>query len=557
MTSQPATHAGRAPNPSQGRADSRDEAGRASLVSAEDAPFRIGRYEIRGEIGRGSMGVVYEGYDPSLHRTIALKTFHLSFAVSPAQYKGFEQRFFAEARIAARLSHPGIVAVHDVGCDPEIGTLYIALEYLEGRTLQEIIKDGAPLPWREALDLTRRVAEALHYAHGLQVIHRDIKPANIMRLPSGEPKILDFGIAKMVEAGSKLTTCQVFGTPNFMAPEQALGHKPDARADLFSLGAIAYTLLTGRLAFDAPSIPATVRRLVEEDPEPPSRLVPDLPPGLDALIARVLAKSPDRRHLSGRELVDDIDAIFDAAKAHRGTVLDMEARPEGLALTSVAPVAVPVPIRRDRPRAVRFALPALLAVALFVPLARLGSTRAPEAPGEPALVSAGLGPATRPTAGLQSAADVQPPSPAAAREPSRRPVAAVRRERVSMKTAPTPPASDAPAARPAPIVPARLTVRFEHTLEEGTLRLWVDNEVVLQQNLESRETSKIPGFKRRKGSFEHQIVVEPGMRAIRAQVRWDDSAMEQRLSANFQSGAARQLDLNLGRNQKAFSVEWR
>jgi hypothetical protein len=504
------------------------------------------------------MGVVYEAYDPSLHRAIALKTFHLSFAVSPQQYKSFEERFFAEARIAAHLSHPGIVAVHDVGCDPEIGTHYIALEYLQGRTLHEIIKDGAPLPWRETLDLTRRVAEALHYAHGLQVIHRDIKPANIMRLPSGEPKILDFGIAKMVGAGSKRTTCHVFGTPNFMAPEQALGHKPDGRADLFSLGAVAYTLLTGRLAFDAPSIPATVRRLIEDDPEPPSRIVPDLPPGVDAFIARVLAKSPDRRYLSGREMIDDIDAVFDAAEAH-GRAVHVEARPESLASAEPADSAVSgaVPVRRGLQRAARFALPALLAVAPLLYFTRTESEHPPEATGNSALVSTALGPAIQPTAEATRAATGQPPSPAAAQEPGEGASAAQRREGVATKSARVLRAPTSASGTAGPIVPARLTVRFEHALEEGTLRLWVDNEVVVQQNLESVESTGIPGFRRRRGSFEREVAVKPGMRTIRAEVRWNDNVMEQRLSARFQSGSARHLDLNLGRNQKALSVKWK
>src|SRR5712691_885440 len=153
-------------------------------------PRRIGRYELRRELGRGMMGVVYEAHDPSLRRTIALKTIELAFAVSAEERQSFEQRFFVEARVAARLSHPGIVVVHDVGRDAESGLLFIALEYLPGRTLAEVVRGGTPMEWREALRITAAVAQALHHAHAKGVVHRDIKPANIMLLPTGQPKIL-------------------------------------------------------------------------------------------------------------------------------------------------------------------------------------------------------------------------------------------------------------------------------------------------------------------------------------------------------------------------------
>src|SRR5918994_4793633 len=145
------------------------------------------------------MGVVYEAHDPALGRTIALKTIRLVLAASEREREDYERRFLAEARIAAGLSHPGIVVVHDVGRDAEHGILYIALEYLHGRTLAEMSAEG-PLEWHEALRLVGRVAEALHYAHTKGVVHRDIKPANIMVLTSGEPKIMDFGIAKLEAA---------------------------------------------------------------------------------------------------------------------------------------------------------------------------------------------------------------------------------------------------------------------------------------------------------------------------------------------------------------------
>jgi len=557
----------------------------ASAVTDEGSFFQIGRYEIRGEISRGTMGVVYEAYDPSLRRTIALKTFHLSFAVSPQRYKVFKERFFAEAQIAARLSHPGIVAVHDVGCDPEIGTLYIALEYLKGKTVQEVIDERVPLGWREALGITRRVAEALHYAHSQQVVHRDIKPANIMVLPSGDPKILDFGIAKMEARFNLTTACQVFGTPLFMAPEQALGGKPDGRADLFSLGAIAYTLLTGRLAFEAPSIPATVRRVVEDDPEPPSRIVPDLPPGVDEVIARALAKSPEDRYSCGHALVDDIQALLDPPRTRRHRVgagpaepadrspaideeppdpirtepvlLDVAASPSPahpapdvdaeLAALVSSPAdpadSVPAASPHGTPRSLPFVLPAVLAVFSVCCLVLRGPTPATEGPAAgptsaplsqpsaPTNPARGEGP---PTARPSATVEANPPS----REPSRL----------------VGPASKA-KSNATMSEPARLRIDFEHPLESGTLRLWIDNKMVLQQELEGRETTKV--FKLRKGHLDREIAVKPGERTVRVHLHWDDNDREHSLSGSFESGAARQLGLKLGRFRKNLSAKWK
>jgi hypothetical protein len=267
------------------------------------------------------MGIVYEAWDPLLERTVALKTIQLAFTTSPEETALYEQRFFAEARIAARLAHPGVVVVHDVGQSPETGTLYIAFECLEGQTLAEVLRSGTPLPWSEALRVTARIAEALHYAHAQGVVHRDLKPANVMVLPTGEPKILDFGIARTDTARIKLTiTGQSVGTPLYASPEQTLGQPVDSRGDLFSLGAIAYALLTGRAAFAAETITGVIRRVIDEDPEPPSSLVPGLPPEVDRIIARALAKDPADRYPDGLSLASDVaDVLAGGQPRNAGT----------------------------------------------------------------------------------------------------------------------------------------------------------------------------------------------------------------------------------------------
>jgi eukaryotic-like serine/threonine-protein kinase len=279
------------------------------MDSQQPPPQRIGRYEIQRELGRGSMGVVYQAKDTVLQRNVALKTISLRFAVSDSDRRTFEARFLQEARAAATLAHPGIVVVYDVGVDPETGTPYMALEFLRGKTLESVLAAGQPLDWRQALRTVARVAEALEHAHAHGIVHRDIKPANIMVLASGEPKIMDFGVAK-VDTVQLTTGGRVLGTPHYMSPEQAGGQRLDGRSDVFALGAVLYELLTGKKAFPGPTTPEVLRRLLHEDPVPPSTMSPGLPAAVDGVAARALAKQTAARYASGKALAEDIEDIL-------------------------------------------------------------------------------------------------------------------------------------------------------------------------------------------------------------------------------------------------------
>src|SRR5512143_2345327 len=253
------------------------------------------------------MGVVYRAYDRDLGRDVALKV--IRPAVEDADAESYETCFVNEARAAAGLSHPAIVVVHDVGRDPASGALFMALELLRGRTVHAMLGERGALPWPEALKLVERVAEGLHHAHEHGIVHRDVKPANIMVLDSGEPKIMDFGIAK-VEASQLTAAGQLFGTPLYMSPEQAQARPVDARSDLFSLGSVLYEILTGRRAFAADSVHGIVLRVVQDEPPPPSSVVAGIPEDVDRLVARCLAKDPERRYPSGRELAQDARAVL-------------------------------------------------------------------------------------------------------------------------------------------------------------------------------------------------------------------------------------------------------
>ena len=283
-------------------------------------PRTIGRYEIVREIGRGAMGVVYEGRDLSLMRPVALKTLLLE-PVADELRENFEKRFYQEARAAASLQHPSIVVVYEIGIDAAADAFFMSLEFLRGRTLEEVIADG-PMPWPGALRIASRLADALSHAHEHGIVHRDIKPGNVMILKKGEPKIMDFGVAKL--DSSKLTSQgDVLGSPGYMAPEQALEARVDARSDLFSLGTVLYESLTGKRAFGKGTFSEILMRLAYEHPAPPSHLIKDIPPAVDDIVAHALAKNPDERYANADQMVEDIeDALFDRPLRHavgRGT----------------------------------------------------------------------------------------------------------------------------------------------------------------------------------------------------------------------------------------------
>ncbi len=437
------------------------------------------------------MGIVYEAHDAALGRRIALKTISRAEALSDDEREAFEKRFLAEARIAAGLSHPGIVTVHDVGRDPETGVLFMALEYIEGRTLAQVLKEGPRPDWREALRIVRALAEALHHAHSRGVIHRDVKPGNVMMLPDGRPKIMDFGIAR-VETSLLTAAGEVLGTPLYMSPEQARGEKVDARADLFSLGSIAYALLTGRAAFAADNTMTVILRVLSEDPRPPPGVVAGLPPAVDALVARALAKNASRRHPDGLALVAEIDAILRSEGSGADAVelpsLDLEP-----VIEPSSPPAVPTSRRA--------ALTALGTVALVAVLA------------------------------AAYAALHRSPGPGAT-------------------------AVDGTSSEPASPSQPQLVIDFEHPVRTGMLRVWLDDQPVIEQEVDSRVTRDIGAVKLRKGRLERTFDVDPGVHEVRLQFSWEDNVKSERASLDFKGGTTR-LEARIGRLRKNLSLEWK
>ena len=260
------------------------------------AGTRLGPYELLAPLGAGGMGEVWIAHDLRLHRRVAVKLLHADLSSDGDRLARFER----EARTAAALSHPNIVALHDVG-DWQ-GRPWIVTELLDGETLRGRLGRGA-LPLREALAVAAEAAYGLAAAHARGIVHRDVKPENLFLCRDGLVKILDFGLARLEavptgseEAGGSVTsTGFVVGTPGYMSPEQARGDAVDARSDLFSLGAVLYEALTGARAFQRPSAVETMRAVLREPAPPPSDLVPSLPEGVDAVVAHALEKQPEER----------------------------------------------------------------------------------------------------------------------------------------------------------------------------------------------------------------------------------------------------------------------
>lgn len=262
----------------------------------------VGRYEIIEELGRGAMGVVYKAKDPTIGRTVALKTLRLD--VHGLETAEMVRRFQNEARAAGVLSHPNIVTIYDAG--EQDGIFYIAMEFMQGTTLHELLAEHHILPTEDVIQYSRQICKGLDYAHSHGIVHRDVKPANIMITAHGTVKIMDFGIAKA--GGSMTSTGQVLGTPNYMSPEQVKGRPLDGRSDLFSFAVILYEMLTGEKPFVGQNVTTIIYKIVNENPIAPRDLDVTVHPGLSAIVTRALAKSPDERYQTGADLVRDLES---------------------------------------------------------------------------------------------------------------------------------------------------------------------------------------------------------------------------------------------------------
>jgi predicted Ser/Thr protein kinase len=464
---------------------------------------KLGRFQIASVLGQGAMGVVYLANDPDIERPVAIKTVRPE-GVGGESLQDLETRFLREARLAGRLQHPNIVTVYDVGRDH--GVCFIAMEYVDGHPLTRYLGAGAELPLSARVGIIRQVAEALGHAHERGVLHRDVKPGNILVAKGGRVKVTDFGIGKFTEAAtSELTRAgQMVGSPAYMSPEQVKGEKLDGRSDLFSLGIVLYELLTGARPFSGESITTLVYQILHTEPRDPLELKSDLPVSTREVVARLLAKAPDRRPANAQEFIRELRRIEKFQRESELTRRAVSAAPApptpeeagagGPAgpATSAGTVPAPVPPRRSGMPVILGALAVLVAVSFLLlrdrqegmaPMAAAGPTRAPALPTAAPATPA---PTAKPTAAAEPTPLPIEAGPAAAtpkpRLTPRLRLTAVAAEEKKVAGAqasapvPAPTSSSGRPAHPDAVFATRRAVRFTSSPDQA--RLSVDGRYI-------------------------------------------------------------------------------
>jgi serine/threonine protein kinase len=520
---------------------------------------RFGRYEMLAELGRGAMGVVYKARDPKINRVVAVKTISLA-GQSPEEEREYRERFFREAEAAGRLSHPGIVTIFDVGEEPETRAPYIVMEFVGGQSLDKLLsRDDHTLPLETALQLALELAEALDCAHGQGVVHRDLKPANILLTEDGHAKIADFGVAKLNLANHTLAG-RALGTPAYMSPEQLNGEAVDGRSDLFSLGVVLYTVLTGYRPFQGNSAITVSFKVVNRDPIAATLLNAELPPGLDYIITRAMAKDPAERYQRGMEMVLDIQQLREGraplSKAKLPGSLTSGSAAQTAnekAASSLSQLGIAAKLRSS-PRSLSQGygaakmLEKMRKMALAGALVLLGllifglwvislgpeevRTRAAE-PLPPAREVAPVKTAAMPTAPTDTVASVATaPTPATPTETVSSVVTAPTPivEKLSKpvpagRTHPSPtkvarassPTVSPPTVSPA-TSPATLEIEVEHKFAAANLSIWVDDGLAYTHGLEGTDKKHLVVFHHVQGHEFHAMQVSPGKHRLRVQV---------------------------------------
>lgn len=539
---------------------------------------RFGRYEIIGELGRGAMGVVYKARDPQIDRIVALKTIALR-GQEPEEEEEFRKRFLNEAQAAGRLHHPGIVAIFDVGENPENHDPYIVLEYVPGDALNRILSREKKLPIAKALQLALEVAEALDYAHAQGVTHRDIKPGNILVTADGHAKIADFGIAKLNLAHFTIPG-KVLGTPAYMAPEQLSGEGCDGRSDLFSLGVILYAMTVGHSPFQGNSATTVCFKVANREPVPASALDLNLPRELDTIITRAMAKDPEQRYQRGSELAEDLRQMAAMLKPG-GTTTNLQtyvasvtrtrniaqsaslnARPAvGLAYAEklVRNLILKAPVKDLILGAATILLLIIVAAQTKLWLGAAGFAGPPRV--QTAQIQSPSVPA-QPVATQTEAVAPEQPSPTRNASPAHtKPT----RARASVRTAseksivnkPASPSASSPANEV--VVPfSTVELQVRHQFKEATLSVWVDDTLSLNRPLHGGNQKHLVVFNGVRGMESETLKVPAGQHSLRLRVQTADQTvnLSKMLSVNLIGGDDKTLQVTFDKHNSAMHLDW-
>jgi predicted Ser/Thr protein kinase len=484
-------------------------------------PQTLGRYGIEAEIGRGAMGVVYRARDPQIDRLVAIKTISLA-GQEPEEEQAYRERFVQEARAAGRLSHPGIVAIFDAGEDPDTNEPYLVMEYVAGDPLSRVLAGGdRKLPLSDALRFAHEIAEALDYAHTQGVIHRDIKPANILITEDGHAKITDFGVARLNHA---LTTHsgRIFGSPAYMAPEQLSGDIADARSDLFSLGVVLYSMITGFRPFQGNSAETVCFKVMNIEPVPVTSFQHDVPPEVDALIARAIAKDPAERFQSGSEMAREIESFRGREASAAETTGIFSKSGTRRALISDARAARKTRVRR-----------ALVASAAGVAALALGTAML-----------------WRWVDSVQTAVVPQVPS---LRTPS---APRVVKAREANAIVPKVAAPKKRKAAEAPVAIAKLQVEILHHFSGGRASIRMDNQLVFEQALHG-DNSRHPLFKKVVMNQTASFQLPAGKHLLQIRVVSPASTYDQieTLDTNLAPGSEHVLQVNCDKRKMQVALQ--
>ncbi len=533
---------------------------------------RFGRYEIVAELGRGAMGVVYKARDPQIDRLVAVKTVSM-WRQEQEEETEFRMRFLNEAQAAGRLHHAGIVSIFDVGENPENKDPYIVLEYVSGESLNRIMAREKKLSLPRALQLAEEVAEALDYAHAQGVVHRDIKPGNILVTEDGHAKIADFGIAKLNLAHFTLPG-RVMGTPAYMAPEQLSGEGVDGRSDLFSLGVILYAMVTGHSPFQGNSATTVCFKVANREPVAPSAFDLAVPPELDEVISRAMAKDPEQRYQTGAEFADDIrqlQQLFEAGS----TTTSLQAviatgtrssatgtrRTATTGRHSAAEITQARNFVRNAIRNVPLrnylvvgAVVVLLLIAGFQSKVLVISPRlAVNAPRAAPSIPAGSSAERIQLTSAEPSNDLLPNGTTA---PTRHSLLNSHKSKlaVSHTTASAQPVSTKESATPI----CHLDLAVQHQFKDATLFVWVDERLALTRPLHGGVQKRMVVFNGLRGVDSETLKIPAGKHSLRVRALSSDETtdLSKTISADFMGDTERSLHVTFEKHNTVMRLTW-